>query len=135
MIESDAMREFRSHLEAMCMYYGVEIYVDPAGVIEVWRRPPDAMNSPIQCRLVDCIGLTKEVRRPEQKPPAIPELTELKRVSLRPGDVVALMVEQRYSTDQEAWARGMLKDAFPNNDSLILSGGLRIGVIGRESEA
>lgn len=138
MTESPKMTALRAHLESMCRSIGVNLYVDEkAGCIEVWPRAASEYNSPLMCRMTDCTELDAEVRPKAPRPELtlVPTLTDLKRVSLAPRDTLVLMAEQRYSQEQEALVRHMLKQAFPDNDSLILSGGLRLGVVARESEA
>jgi hypothetical protein len=59
----------------------------------------------------------------------VPEITEVQRISLKPGDVVAATVPLAITQAQALEIRSGLSEAFPDNKCIVMCGGLELKVV------
>jgi hypothetical protein len=59
----------------------------------------------------------------------------IERVSLGPDDVLVITHKDSISPDQAQFIRSRVEDVFPDHKVLVLSGGLKLHVIGKHELA
>ena len=55
---------------------------------------------------------------------------EVQRIELRPGDVVVARCEERIRPEFAVYLRKRLRAAFPDNQVIVIDGGLELQVLG-----
>ena len=58
----------------------------------------------------------------------MPEITEVQRIALNPGDVVVARVAGRLTAKQAHMVSQQLRKAFPSNEVLVLDGSAELDV-------
>lgn len=61
-------------------------------------------------------------------------LGEVQRLTLNPGDVVVISTDERITQELAEAIRKKASLKFPGHEVLVLSAGLRIGVVGAASD-
>ena len=62
-------------------------------------------------------------------------VSEVQRMVVGPGDVVVVRCEERIRPEFEVFLRKKLRRQFPNNEVIVISGGIELQILTEDPEA
>jgi len=74
-------------------------------------------------------AVREEVEKEPEPEPEIRYLGDLKKLTLGPNDIVVLSTEEDWSMELVDRTRETMNRFFPNNKLVILTGGVKVGIL------